>query len=190
MNSSRLRLYPENFLRIPLIYPPPDEQAAIVRFLDHANRKIDRFIRTKWRLIELLNEKKQIIIHRAVTRGLNPNVRLKSSGIEWLGDVPEAWIIKPLKRWAGINLKTLPDNTSLDYEFRYLDISSVSTGCLTQQPKNMKFGIAPSRARRVLKKGDTIISTVRTYLKAMYYVAEDATNLVASTGFAVLTPLT
>jgi len=189
VNSSRLRLYPEYFLRIPLIYPPTGEQATIVRFLDHANREIDRFIRTKRRLIELLNEQKQAIIQRAATCGLDPNVYLKPSGIDWLGDVPEHWIIKPLKRWAGINLKTLPENTSSDYEFRYLDISSVSTGCLTQQPKNMKFGIAPSRARRVLKKGDTIISTVRTYLKAMYYIAEDVTNLLASTGFAVLTPL-
>jgi type I restriction enzyme S subunit len=169
--------------------PPLHEQAAIVRYFDIQDRRINNLIRTKRRLIELLNEQKQAIIHKAVTCGIDPNVRLKPSGIEWLDDVPEAWIIKPLKRWAGINLKTLPDNTSLDYEFRYLDISSVSTGHLTQQPKNMKFGIAPSRARRVLKKGDTIISTVRTYLKAMYYVAEDATNLVASTGFAVLTPL-
>ena len=70
---------------------PPDEQAAIVRFLDHANRKIDGFIRAKRKLIGLLNEQKQAIIHRAVTRGLNPDVPLKPSGIPWLGDIPAHW---------------------------------------------------------------------------------------------------
>jgi type I restriction enzyme S subunit len=72
-------------------YPPPDEQAAIVRFLDHVNRKIDGFIRAKRKLIGLLNEQKQVIIHHAVTRGLNPNVFFKPSGIPWLGDIPAHW---------------------------------------------------------------------------------------------------
>ncbi len=77
--------------------PPPDEQAAIVRFLDHANRKIDGFIRAKKKLIGLLNEQKQAIIHRAVTRGLDPDVPLKPSGIPWLGDIPGHWEIKRIK---------------------------------------------------------------------------------------------
>ena len=71
--------------------PPPDEQAAIVRFLDHADRRIQRYIGAKQRLIGLLEEQKQAVIHRAVTRGLDPGVRLKPSGVEWLGDVPEHW---------------------------------------------------------------------------------------------------
>ena len=78
--------------------PPPDEQAAIVRFLEHANRKIDGFIRAKRKLIGLLNEQKQAIIHRAVTRGLDPNVKLKDSGIPWLGDIPKHWEVLPLGR--------------------------------------------------------------------------------------------
>ena len=72
-------------------FPPPDEQTAIVRFLDHANRKIDGFIRAKRKLIGLLNEQKQAIIHRAVTRGLHPEVPLKPSGNVWLGDIPSHW---------------------------------------------------------------------------------------------------
>ena len=71
--------------------PPLPEQAAIVRFLDHADRRIRRYIRAQQQLIALLEEQKQAIIHRAVTRGLDPNVRLKPSGVEWLGDVPEHW---------------------------------------------------------------------------------------------------
>ena len=78
--------------------PPLPEQAAIVRFLDHADRRIRRYIRAKQKLITLLEEQKQAIIHRAVTRGLDPNVRLKPSGVEWLGDVPEHWEIAQLGR--------------------------------------------------------------------------------------------
>jgi type I restriction enzyme S subunit len=77
--------------------PPPDEQLAIVRFLDHANRKIDGFIRAKRKLIGLLNEQKQAIIHRAVTRGLDPNAKLKPSGIPWLGEIPAHWEVKRIK---------------------------------------------------------------------------------------------
>ena len=78
-----------SFADAALPVPPLDEQAAIVRFLDHADRRIRRYIRAKQKLIELLEEQKQAIIHRAVTRGLDPNVRLKPSGVEWLGEVPE-----------------------------------------------------------------------------------------------------
>jgi type I restriction enzyme, S subunit len=76
VNASRLRLYPEHFLRIPLICPPPDEQAAIVRFLDQANGRIERAIRAKRKLIALLNEQKQAIIHRVVTRGFVDHLSL------------------------------------------------------------------------------------------------------------------
>ena len=88
---SRLQLSDPAFLDMPLVLPPPGEQAAIVRFLDHADRRIRRYIRAKQKLIKLLEEQKQAIIHQAVTRGLDPNVRLKPSGVEWLGDVPEHW---------------------------------------------------------------------------------------------------
>ena len=91
-----------DFKRMPVAIPPPDEQAAIVRFLDHANRKIDGFIRAKRKLIGLLNEQKQAIIHRAVTRGLNPDVKLKDSGIPWLGEIPEHWEVKRLKAISSI----------------------------------------------------------------------------------------
>jgi type I restriction enzyme S subunit len=94
---SRLQLSDPAFLDMPIVLPPPNEQTAIVRFLDHADRRIRRYIRAKRRLIELLNEQKQAIIQQAVTRGLNPNVRLKPSGIEWLGDIPEHWEVRRLK---------------------------------------------------------------------------------------------
>ena len=81
---------------IPL--PPPDEQAAIVRFLDWANGRLERAIRAKRKVIALLNEQKQAIIHRAVTRGLDPSVPLKPSGIPWLGDIPQHWEVRRVKQ--------------------------------------------------------------------------------------------
>jgi type I restriction enzyme, S subunit len=77
--------------------PPSDEQAAIVRFLEHANRKIDGFIWAKRKLIGLLNKQKQAIIHRAVTRGLDPAAPLKPSGISWIGDMPKHWDVSRVK---------------------------------------------------------------------------------------------
>ena len=89
--ESRLRLYSDELGRIEAILPPLKEQAAIVRFLNHANGKIDGFIDAKRKLIDLLNEQKQTIIYRSVTRGLNPSVAFKPSGVDWLGDIPENW---------------------------------------------------------------------------------------------------
>jgi type I restriction enzyme S subunit len=97
VGSIQRNLYWPHLKRIPIILPPLPEQAAIVRFLDHADRKIRRYIRAKQKLIKLLEEQKQAIIHRAVTRGLDPNVRLKPSGLEWLGEVPEHWDLRPAK---------------------------------------------------------------------------------------------
>jgi type I restriction enzyme S subunit len=77
-----------HFKRMPIPIPPPAEQAAIVRFLDWANGRLERAIRAKRKVIALLNEQKQAIIHRAVTRGLDPSVPLKDSGVLWLGEIP------------------------------------------------------------------------------------------------------
>ena len=83
-------------LRIPL--PPLQEQRAIVRYLDYVDRRVRRYVGAKRRLIALLEEEKQAVVNRAVTRGLDPNVRLKPSGVEWLGDVPEHWEVVQLGR--------------------------------------------------------------------------------------------
>jgi type I restriction enzyme, S subunit len=80
-----------------LAIPPLPEQSTILRFLDHADRRIRRYISAKKKLIALLNEQKQVIIHRAVTRGLGPDAGLKPSGVEWLGEVPEWWSIQRTK---------------------------------------------------------------------------------------------
>ncbi len=80
-----------------LALPPLPEQAAIVRYLDYVDRRIRRYVTAKRKLTALLEEEKQAVVNRAVTRGLDPNVRLKPSAIEWLGDVPEHWDVRRLK---------------------------------------------------------------------------------------------
>jgi type I restriction enzyme S subunit len=120
--------------------------------------------------------------------GLKPYPKMKDSGVPWLGEVPAHWETRPLKRWVRMNRDVLPEATSPEYEFRYLDIGSVGTGVLTARPQRLRFAAAPSRARRVVSDGDTIVSTVRTYLNAVYFVEGNSDELVCSTGFAVLTP--
>jgi type I restriction enzyme S subunit len=94
-------------VRMPV--PPVADQAAIVRFINHADTRIHRHIHAKQKLIKLLDEEKQAIIHRAVTRGLDANVRFKPSGVAWLGDVPEHWEVVALKRVCNL----LRDGTHL-----------------------------------------------------------------------------
>lgn len=114
--------------------------------------------------------------------------KYKASGVEWLGDVPEGWGVAPVKYVATHNDDILDETTDPETEILYVDISGVNAldGIKTKEP--MLFSAAPSRARRRVKHGDTIISTVRTYLRAIAGVRNPEGNLVVSTGFAVVRP--
>ena len=112
----------------------------------------------------------------------------KSSGVDWLGEVPAHWEVRPLKHWVGINETVLSEATDSDFGFDYLEIGAVSAGVLPDEPRRTRFGDAPSRARRVVSRGDTIVSTVRSYLNAVWFADETDNGLICSTGFAVLTP--
>jgi len=115
-----------------------------------------------------------------------PYPAYKNSGVEWIGKVPEHWEVKPLKTVVSYNDDCLPDSVSPDTEIWYVDISSVSHDHGIATAEKMQFGDAPSRARRKAKVGDVVISTVRTYLKAVASVDESQADCVYSTGFAVL----
>ena len=88
---------------IPFIIPSNDEQQKIAQFLDDKTAKIDQAVDLAEKQIALLKEHKQILIQNAVTRGLNPDVPLKDSGVEWIGQVPEHWEVKKIKAFAKIN---------------------------------------------------------------------------------------
>ena len=94
---SRYQLTDDAFMTMPVIVPPESEQRQIVKYLDSKSAQITKFIRNKRQLIQLLKEQKQAIINQAVTRGLDPNVKIKPSGVNWLGDIPEHWNIVPLR---------------------------------------------------------------------------------------------
>jgi len=98
----RSTLGPSDLLNIEIAVPPPAEQAAIVRFLDSVSGQLERAISAKRRVIALLNEQKQAIIHRAVSRGLNTTEPYKSSSISWLGDIPEHWEVRRVKQATRI----------------------------------------------------------------------------------------
>ena len=117
-----------------------------------------------------------------------PYSQYRHSGEEWLGAVPAHWQVRRLKSWLGVNELVLPEDTDPERTFDYVDIGSVETGRLIARPERLRFGHSPSRARRVVRAGDTIVSMVRTYLKAVWHAARAGPELVASTGFAVLTP--
>ncbi|MGL4684471.1 MAG: restriction endonuclease subunit S [Hafnia alvei] len=81
----------------PILLPTYEEQGVVASFLDHETAKIDNLIEKQQQLIELLKEKRQAVISHAVTKGLNPDVPMKDSGVEWLGEVPKHWSVIPLK---------------------------------------------------------------------------------------------
>jgi type I restriction enzyme, S subunit len=99
----------EAWTSIPLPVPPLPEQTRIAAFLDQETAKIDALVAEQRRLMELLKEKRQAVISYAVTRGLNPEAALKPSGIEWLGDVPEHWVVKKMKWVAEMQSGHTPD---------------------------------------------------------------------------------
>ena len=150
-----------NFCLVDLPLAPMEEQAAIAQFLDLANRKINHFIRNRRRLIEVLNEQKQAIINRAVTRGLDPNVRLKPSGIEWLGDVPEHWRSVRLKHVSrvqtGITLGKNYMGQKVE-ERPYLRVANVQTGRLDLRTVKT-VAVPPSEiVGSELKPGDVLMT--------------------------------
>ena len=114
--------------------------------------------------------------------------RTKPSGVEWLGDVPEHWEAKRLKYSASINDDALPETTLPDFEFKYVDIGGVNAVDGITATEEVVFENAPSRARRKVRHGDTIVSTVRTYLRAIAPIKNPPENLIVSTGFAVVRP--
>jgi restriction endonuclease S subunit len=123
-----------------------------------------------------------------MTKKWQPYPTYKDSGVEWLGAIPEHWKVKKLKNVAFINLDTLNEDIQPDYLLNYIDIGNVTSDGSILETQEFQFKQAPSRARRKVKNGDTIISTVRTYLRAISLIKDPPENLIVSTGFAVLSP--
>ncbi|MES2660463.1 MAG: restriction endonuclease subunit S [Verrucomicrobiota bacterium] len=152
----------DDFKYLPLTLPPKPEQDRIVAFLDQKTAEIDALIAKKQRQIELLDEQKAILINRSVTQGLNPNSKLKPSGIEWIGEIPEHWSITRFKFCAT----SLEQGWSPQCENRHAEAGSwgvVKVGCVNGgvfKPEEHKALPPALKAdiRFLVTKGDFLVS--------------------------------
>ncbi len=179
-------------LKIPL--PPLEEQKRIAAFLDKETTKIDTLIDKQEQLIALLQEKRQAIISHAVTRGLNPNAKMKDSGIEWLEEVPEHWEVKKLKFVARIQPSNV-DKKSKENEkevllCNYTDVYYNEE--ITADLSLMKATASDVQIRKfTLKRGDTIItkdSEDPNDIAVPAYVPQDLEGVVCGYHLALLRP--
>jgi type I restriction enzyme S subunit len=151
-----------DFRRMPVAVPPIAEQAFIARFLAWATNRLDRAIGAKRRIIALLQEQKQAIIHRAVTRGLDPSVQLKDSGIPWLGEIPVHWEV----RRAKYLFREIDDRSARGGE-ELLSVSHM-TGVTPRSQKNITMFKAASYAgHKLCQPGDLVINTMWAWMGAL-----------------------
>ena len=172
--------------KMELLIPPCNEQQKIADYLDKKIAQLDRTKRLLEKQIQKLKDYRASLIYETVTKGLDKTVPIKDSGIDWIGQVPEGWGVKPLKYLASYDDETLTQSEiNSNQKINYVDIGTVEFTKGINGYQELSMSDAPSRARKIAKKGDTIISTVRTYLKAIAYVNDD---YIVSTGFCVVRP--
>ena len=123
-----------------------------------------------------------------MSKKIHPYSAYKKTGIKWMDIVPNNWQVKPIKYVVTCNDDVLSEGTPKDFEIKYVEVGGVSEQLGIESFSTLEFGDAPSRARRLVAHGDTIVSTVRTYLRAIAPVINPPENLVVSTGFAVIRP--
>jgi type I restriction enzyme, S subunit len=182
ITSDMWSLRPEHFRLIYSCLPPVAEQAAIVRFLDHADRRIRRYIRAKQKLIKLLEEQKQAIIHRAVTSGIDPDVRLKPSSVEWLGDVPEHWDVR---RILGV-FRERKETGQPNWPILVVSIAQgVTKGDEFDEDGRPKRLIEDKTLYKVAHKGDIAYNMMRMWQGAVGVVPE---NGLVSPAYVVAQP--
>lgn len=174
----------DRYLSQGLYLPPLEEQERIAEYLDRRCAEIDGIINKEEQAIALLDELKQTIVSEAVIRGLDPAVPIKPSGVDWIGQIPNHWEVRRLKYVVSCNDEVLSEMTPPLSVINYVEISDVTYINGIKGSTEYEFKDAPSRARRVTRVNDVIISTVRTYLKAIARVNEP--DVIVSTGFAVL----
>lgn len=128
--GTKIQLSLNDVAELPIPTPPYDEQSAIAAFLDHETAKIDALVAEQEKLIDLLKEKRQAVISHAVTKGLDPDVPMKDSGVEWLGQVPEHWHVVPVAYRYEVQLGKMLDSSRISGEHLkpYLRVFDVQWG--------------------------------------------------------------
>lgn len=164
--SDRNRLYWLGFKNIAVPIPSLAEQDRIVDFLDRKTAEIDTLIAKKQRQIELLAEQKAILIHRTVTRGLDPAAKVKPSGIEWIGDIPEHWEVLKLRRLLrGIEQGNSPNSVQENGEpnqWKVITLSSVSKGEFRKDAFKPISSATPQKRANKLCRGDLLLTRANT----------------------------
>lgn len=170
------RVSSEYILTMRCAVPSIDEQIKMVSYLDTATAKIDAAIAQQQKMIDLLNERKQIIINRTVTRGLNPNVKMKDSGVEWIGEVPEGWDTCALKKKAKVIIGKMLSNNPTN-KYKYICAKDVHYGEIdTSDLKEMSF-THEERQLYEVKKGDMLIVEGGAGAGGCAIVKEDLKNI-------------
>ena len=147
---------------MPIPLPPDAEQSAIAAFLDRETAKIDALIEKQERLIERLEEKRKALISHAVTQGLNPNVKMKESGVEWMGRIPEHWSVER-NRW----LFRERDDRSTDGSEELLTVSHI-TGVTPRAEKDVFMFLAETNeGYKRCRPGDLVINTMWAWMGAL-----------------------
>jgi type I restriction enzyme S subunit len=176
--DSRLRLYPDTFLGLKTDLPPREEQSAIAEFLDRETAKIDALIAEQQRLIELLQEKRQAVISHAVTKGLNPDTPMKDSGVEWLGEVPDHWIVTQLRHFTrSLPGFAFPSDGFVQDESKWKLLRGVNVGvsCIRWDDTVYWDREADDRLDQyVLSPGDLVVGLDRPMIKEGLRVARIA----------------
>lgn len=142
--------------RLPILIPSRTEQDAIVSYLDSVTTQIDTAIAQQQKMIELLNERKQIIINNAVTKGLDPNVKMMDSGVDWIGEIPEGWEVCSLKKVATIILGKMLSNNPTE-KYPYLCAKDVHYGNVDLSDLKMMYFSKEERERYRVQNGDMLI---------------------------------
>ena len=150
-----------NVREIRTVFPPLPEQTAIAHYLDHVDRRIQRYIQAKQKRITLLHEARQAIIHRAVTRGLDPDVPLKPSGVDWLGDVPAHWEI----RRAKYLYREVNERSSTGAE-KLMSVSH-KTGVTPRKKNVTMFRAETNVGYKLCRPGDIAVNTMWAYMAAL-----------------------
>ena len=151
-------LDPEEFQRIELVLPPKSEQNQIFKFLDYETAKIDSLIVKQEKLIELLKEKRQAVISHAVTKGLNPDVAMKDSGVEWLGEVPEHWGATKIKYVAELTPKKSELSNSDSRLCTFIPMEKLKLGSLVKDEEKQISEVIGGYT--YFKDGDLLLAKV------------------------------
>jgi len=176
--GTRAKLNRGELVKIPLILPPLEEQKKIAEILSTVDEKI-AFVDKS---IEETQTLKKGLMQKLLTEGIG-HTEFKESE---LGRIPKSWEIKLMKNVVDINPDSLTNSTNPDFQLEYIDIASIEQTGVVSVTNMFKFSNSPSRARRIVKKYDVLLSTVRPYLKSFAIIKEDKNNLICSTGYAVL----